>query len=187
MQKVVAGMTMSVDGYVNDRNGDTSRLYPNLDKIRELSIVKEAIETTGAVLMGRRSYEMANGDLTGYEFQTPIFVCTHHAPERVPKGQNENLKVIFIGEGIEMAVARARDAAGPKNVQVVGGVDVIQQLLQKGLVDELVIGLAPVLLGGGLRLFDRAEDAGIVLEQIEVIAAQGRTDVRFRVIGGGRL
>jgi dihydrofolate reductase len=187
MRKVVAGMTMSVDGYINDRNGDTRRLYPELDLIRELEIVKRSMLTTGAVLMGRRAYEMAQGDLTDYEYQTPIFVVTHRPPARGPKGENDRLKVAFVTDGVESGIVRARDAAGEKDVTIVGGVSTIQQALQAGLVDELAVGIAPVMLGGGTRFFDTTEDAGISLEQVEVIASAARTDIRFRIIGGARL
>jgi dihydrofolate reductase len=182
MHKVIAGMTISLDGYVNDHNGDVSRLYPPRDEIRELEVVKQAIAETGAVLMGRHAYEMAKGDLTGYEFQVPIFVLTHHPPERPPQGENDRLRVHFVDDRIEVAAARARDAAAPRDVMVVGGVDVIHQLLRAGLVDELVLGFAPVLLGGGLRLFGDMEDVGMGLEQLEVIVGRDRTDVRYRVL-----
>jgi dihydrofolate reductase len=84
-----------------------------------------------------------------------------------------------------MAVAQARDAAAGKDVTVVGGVSVVQQLLHRGLVDELVVGLASVVLGGGLRFFEGVNDAGLAIEQVEVISGQARTDVRYRVIGVG--
>src|SRR6266850_1208391 len=162
MGKVVAGMTMSLDGFVNDRNGDTSRLFPPRAKIRELEVVRRAMQKTGAVLMGRRAYEMAHGDFTSYELAMPIFVLTHHPPERAPelaaKGDNGELQLHFVSESPEMAVAQARDAAAGKDVTVVGGVSVVQQLLHRGLVDELVVGVASVVLGGGLRIFEGMND-----------------------------
>jgi dihydrofolate reductase len=185
MGKVVAGMTVSLDGFVNDRNGDTSRLFPPRPKIRELEVVKRAMDRTGAVLMGRRAYEMAHGDFTTFEYQVPIYVLTHQPPERVARGENDHLRFHFVSESPEMAVAQARDAAAGKDVTVVGGVSVVQQLLHRGLVDELVVGLASVVLGGGLRFFEGVNDAGLAIEQVEVISGQGRTDVRYRVIGVG--
>ena len=83
MAKVIIGMTMSLDGFVNDRNGDLGRLYPDLEALRRTEILQEAIRTTGAVVMGRHAYDMAKGDFTGYEFQVPIFVLTHHVPVKV--------------------------------------------------------------------------------------------------------
>src|SRR5690348_4755646 len=108
MGKVTIGMTMSVDGYVNDRHGGVGRLYPDLAALGETDFLKEEIRRTGAVVMGRQSYEMGQGDFTGYEFQVPIFVVTHTPPEQGPKGQNENLSVTFITDGIESAIAKAK-------------------------------------------------------------------------------
>jgi dihydrofolate reductase len=80
MARVIVGMTMSLDGFVSDRNGDVGRLYPDMEAMRQTEQLQEAIRSTGAVVMGRRSYEMGNGDFTGYELQVPIFVLTHQAP-----------------------------------------------------------------------------------------------------------
>src|SRR5260370_15537926 len=85
MGKVIVGATMSLDWFMNDRNGDVSRLYPDLQALRRTEMLQEEIQTTGAVVMGRRAYDMAEGDLTDYEFQVPIFVLTHHVPEQVAK------------------------------------------------------------------------------------------------------
>jgi len=112
MAKVIVGTTISLDGFINDRNGSVERLYPDLEALRKTEFLKEVIAYTGAVVMGRRAFDMANGDLTGYEFQVPIFVVTHHPPGAVVKGQNANLSVTFVTEGIEAAVRRAKKAAG---------------------------------------------------------------------------
>jgi dihydrofolate reductase len=87
MARVIVGMTMSLDGFVSDRNGEVGLLYLDMEAMRDSEVVQEAIRSTGAVVMGRRSYEMANGDFTGYEFQVPIFVLTHQAPAQVAKGE----------------------------------------------------------------------------------------------------
>src|SRR5262245_46153702 len=137
MGQVIVGMTMSLDGYINDQNGSVSRLYPDMYALRETEEMQEAMRTTGAVVMGRRTYDMANGDFTDYEFQTPIFVVTNHPPEKAAKGENENLKFIFVTDGIESAIAQAKAAAGDKNVVVVGGASTIQQIIKAGLADTL--------------------------------------------------
>ena len=85
MGNVIVGATMSLDGFMNDRHGDVSRLYPDLEVLRRTEMLQEEIRTTGAVVMGRRSYDMGEGDLTDYEYQVPIFVLTHHVPEKGPK------------------------------------------------------------------------------------------------------
>jgi dihydrofolate reductase len=181
MGKVLVGMTISLDGFVNDRNGDVSRLYPDLAALRQTEMLQEEIKTTGAVVMGRRAYNMAEGDFTGYEFQVPIFVLTHHIPEKVAKGENEKLSFTFVTDGIESAIEQAKAAAGEKYVAVIGGADTVQQCIEKGLLDEIQIGIVPILLGGGLRLFEHS-DKQIALERMRVIESSGRTDLRFRVI-----
>jgi dihydrofolate reductase len=181
MAKVVFGMTMSLDGYINDRKRSVARLYPDLGALRQTEMLRQAIRTTGAVLMGRRTYEMANGDFTGYEFQVPIFVVTHRPPREAARGENENLKFNFVSDGLEKAVARARTAAGQKNVTVVGGPDMLRQMLKAGLVDELEIGIMPVLLGGGKKLFEASTLGPIELEQVSVTAPLGATHIRYRI------
>src|SRR5437016_12213842 len=76
MGNVIIGATMSLDWFMNDRNGDVSRLYQDFEALRRTEMLQEEIRTTGAVVMGRRAYDMAEGDLTDYEYQVPIFVLT---------------------------------------------------------------------------------------------------------------
>ena len=183
MGKVTVGMTVSVDGFVNDRNGSVGSLYPDLAELGQTEFLQEEIRRTGAVVMGRRSYEMAQGDFTGYEFQVPIFVVTHRAPEKGPKGQNENLSVSFVTGGIESAIAKAKAAGGAKDVTVVGGANTIQQIIKAGLFDEIQLGIMPVLLGEGLPLFEQLAISEIKLEKIGIIeSVAGRTDLKFRVV-----
>jgi len=183
MGKIVVGMTVSLDGFVNDRHGSVDRLYPDFAEIAQSDIMREAIETTGAVVMGRRAYEMGGGDFTGYEFQVPIFVLTHHVPERVAAGENDRLRFTFVTDGVERAVAAAKTAAGEKDVTVVGGASTVRQCIAAGLADELHLDIMPVLLGGGLRLFEHLGGAPVELERIGVMeVASGRTALRFRVV-----
>jgi dihydrofolate reductase len=180
MAKVVVGMRTSVDGFVADPEGSSSRLYPDLGELRENPVVKEAIENTGSVILGRRSYDMAEGDLTGYEFQVPIFVLTHHPPNEPPKGQNERLSVTFVDESIESVVGRAKEAAGDRDVVVIGA-DVTQQALRAGVVDEIGVGIVPVLFGEGVRFLDHLDPGLVELERIRVTETAADTDIRFRV------
>ena len=137
---------------------------------------------TGAVVMGRRAYDMAQGDLTGYEYQVPIFVLTHRVPAKGPKGENEQLTVTFVSDGIESAIAKAKAAAGEKQVTVVGGAQTAQQCLRAGLVDEIHMGIVPVFLGEGLRFFEPGSVEQLELEQIRVFESPTRTDLWFRVV-----
>jgi dihydrofolate reductase len=122
MATVTAGMTVSLDGFVSDRRGSASRLYPDLADLRGTDYMNAAIEETGAVVMGRRTFEMADPDsyVGDYEFQVPISVVTHHPPAVAPR-QNEHLTFRFVTEGVESAIEQAKTAAGDKVVQVVGG------------------------------------------------------------------
>src|SRR5438552_16792273 len=121
MGKVIVGTTMSLDGFISDRYGNVGRLYPDLAALRNTEFLQESISNTGAVVMGRRAYDMAAGDLTGYEYQVPIFVLTHEPPEKTAKGQNERLRISFVSGSIESAIEKAKAAAGDKDVTVIGG------------------------------------------------------------------
>jgi dihydrofolate reductase len=175
-------MTVSIDGFVADQNGNAGRLYPDLAALRHTAYMKDAIGQTGAVLMGRRTFEMADADsyVGDYEFQVPIFVLTHHPPSIAPK-QDEHLTFTFVTDGVESAVAQAKAAARDKAVQVVGGVSIAQQLLGAGLVDELHVDIMPVFLGSGLRSFDGSGLEGVRLEKINVQEVGARTSLRFRM------
>jgi dihydrofolate reductase len=175
-------MTTSLDGFVADEGGSVERLYPDLSDLRGTPYMDNLIAETGAVLMGKRTFEMGDPDwyAGNYEFQVPIFVVTHRPPAKIPK-QDDRLTFTFVTEGVESAVAQARAAAGPRAVQVVGGVDTIRQLLSARLADELSIDVMPVFLGGGLRLFDGNDFRDLELEKIDVSEVGGRTSVRFRI------
>jgi dihydrofolate reductase len=181
MGKVVGGMTLSLDGYVNDPHGDVSRLYPDLGELGKTEMLQEEIRTTGAVVMGRHSYNMGDPDsfAENYEYQVPIFVLTHHIPEKKPK-ENKTLSVTFVTDDVESAIAQAKAASGDKNVIVLGA-STNQQCFNRGLCDELHIGIMPVLLGGGLRLFEHIDVAQITLEKVKIFESGARTDIWFRV------
>ncbi len=182
MAKVVGGMTHSLDGFVSDPHGDVSRLYPDLGELRNTEMLQEEIRATGAVVMGKHSYNMADPDsfADNYEFQVPIFVLTHHIPDKKPK-ETKPLTVTFVTDGVANAIAKAKAAAGNKNVMLIGA-STNQQCLNLGLCDELHIGIMPVLLGGGLRLFEHIDAAQITLEKIKVFQSGARTDIWLRVV-----
>ncbi len=182
ISKVILGMTVSLDGFINDRKGDVGILYADLAEMDETPQMLQAIHDTGAVVMGRRAYEMGNGDYTGYEFQVPIFVVTHDVPARAANGENDKLSFTFVTDGIASAVTQAQAAANGKDVVVVGGASVGQQLLRAGLVDELQIDIVPILLGQGVRLFENLEEQEIQLEKTRVDEVLARTQLQFRVI-----
>ncbi|MCP3027731.1 dihydrofolate reductase family protein [Halobacillus sp. A5] len=184
MAKVILGMTMSLDGYINDRKGSVSRLYQDLEELRESEVLQESIRNTGAVVMGRNAYDIADDpDLYAgnYEYQVPIFVLCGNQPQKHPK-ESDQLTFTFVTQGVETAIAQAREAAGDKDVTVIGGASTIQQCIKAGLADELEIDIMPVLLCGGLKLFDHIGESPIELEKVKVKEIGERTSMHFRVV-----
>jgi dihydrofolate reductase len=180
MARVHAGMAVSLDGFVADRNGSVERLSdPTV--LRDADYLNALIAETGAVVMGRRSFDMAEDPdwyVGNYEFQVPIFVLTHQPP--VAPKQDEQLTFTFVTDGVESAIAKAKAAARHNVVQVLGA-SVIQQVLRAGLVDELHVEVMPVLLGAGLRLFDGPGLERVSLTKIGVREVGAMTELRFRV------
>jgi dihydrofolate reductase len=180
MARVHAGMAVSLDGFVADRNGSVERISdPTV--LRDADYLNALIAETGAVVMGRRSFDMAEDPdwyVGNYEFQVPIFVLTHQPP--VAPKQDEQLTFTFVTDGVESAIAKAKAAARHNVVQVLGA-SVIQQVLRAGLVDELHVEVMPVLLGAGLRLFDGPGLERVSLTKIGVREVGAMTELRFRV------
>jgi dihydrofolate reductase len=184
MTRVIAGTTLSLDGFFEDGTGRAGPLYSDFDEHVRSDYMKALQTGTGAVVMGRRTFDGA-GDpdsyADDYEFQVPLFVVAHHPLEREPR-RNESLSVSFVTDGVVTAVTRAVAAAGDRYVQVVGGAVLIRQLLAAGLVDELWIDVMPVLLGSGRRLFDGLDTDAVVLEKARVLETGPRTTLAFRVV-----
>ena len=185
MGKVIAGMTLSLDGFINDSNGSVEKLYSDFSELHDAPTFQEMIKNTGAVIMGRHVYAMADPFLWAnddYEFQTPIFVLAHTPPAKYPKG-NDKLSFIFVTDGIERAISRAVRAAEDRDVQVIGGASTIQECLNAGLCDALQIDIMPVLLGRGLRLFENIDTDKIKLERIKTEETTStRTSLLLKVI-----
>lgn len=180
MTKVCLGMILSLDGYVNDRHGGMEKLYASFEPNE---VIEAAMANTGAVLMGRNSFDESpdpDAYADDYEFQVPLFVLTHRPPAKHPK-ENENLTITFVTDGIESAIQQAREAAGEKDVVVLGA-DVGQQLLKAKLADELQIAFAPVILGQGLRLFEHLKDHEIHLEKLRTIETAQQVEIWYRVL-----
>jgi dihydrofolate reductase len=183
--KVIVGATISLDGFINDQSGSVAALYPDLETWVETEMGKESIQTTGAVIMGRNTFNMSEDPdwfAGNYEYQAPIFVLTHHAPKKHPK-ETEQLTFTFVTDGLESAIRQAKEAAGEKDINIIGAASTTQQCLRAGLADELHVDIMPVLLGGGLRFFEHLEESQIHLERIKVVEMpSGRTHLRFRFI-----
>jgi dihydrofolate reductase len=153
-------------------------------------VLEESIDSPGAILMGRRMFGGGEGPWGddpwegwwGEEppFHKPVFVLTNHARE--PLTMKGGTTFTFVTEGIEAALEQAREAAGDRDVGIGGGASVAQQYLAAGLLDELQIHIAPVLLGGGVRLFENHGIEPVGLEVTRVIESPAVTHVRYRVV-----
>jgi dihydrofolate reductase len=172
---------ISLDGFIAglDDSMDWAFAYG-----KPTSLVDETMQRIGAILAGRRWYELAIERWDGVDgiyggaYEGDVFVLTHHPPE-----ESADQRIRFISDGIENAVATAQAAAGDKDVGIFGG-SLSRQCLRAGLLDEIVLHVAPVLLGGGVRLFGDEGSGRIELERISVGEAEQLTDLRFRVVKG---
>ncbi|MFW9888939.1 MAG: dihydrofolate reductase family protein [Candidatus Thorarchaeota archaeon] len=183
MGKVVLGMTMSVDGFVNDHNGSINKLYPDLKGLQDSKYLQDSIRNTGAVVMGKNAYAMAEDPdwfAGNYEYQVPIFVLCRTAPKKHPR-ETDKLTFTFVTDGVESAIMQAKTVAGKKDVTVIGGASTVQQLLRAGLVDELHVDIMPIILTNGLRFLEELGEKEIQLEKIRVIEVGSRTSIQFRV------
>jgi dihydrofolate reductase len=195
MSKLVAIMSMSLDGYVADRNDGVAEVFdwymtsgdvefqtggadPMTFNVSESSAahLRALWSELGAVLTGRRTFEVAHG-WGGNHAWGPAFVLAHHVPAGWPR---PNSTVHFVTDGLESAVRQAKSAAAGKSVGV-HGADTIRQLLNAGLLDEIHVDIAAVLLGSGVRLFDRLAGTPIVLGNATVIQGVGVTHLRYPV------
>lgn len=197
MSKLIGIMTMSLDGFVADRDGnvaDVMRWYmasgdtelqtggrdPMTLRMSDASATHFRALTAGlgAVLTGRRTFETADG-WGGQHAWGPAFVLTHRVPAGWPR---PNSTVTFVTDGLESAVRQAKAAAAAAGKSVgVHGADTIQQLLNAGLLDELQIDVAALLLGAGVRLFDHLTGAPAVLGTPTVVAGVGVTHLRYSI------
>jgi dihydrofolate reductase len=150
-------------------------------------IAEEILGNVGATIMGRNMFGGGPGPWgddpwRGYwgdnpPYHHPVFVLTRHPRE--PLEMEGGTTFHFVTDGIDSALEQARTAAGEQDVSIGGGANVVQQYLAAGLLDEMVISVVPVLLGGGARLFDNLGDAAPKLEQVQAIEAPGVTHIRY--------
>jgi dihydrofolate reductase len=195
MTVVATAITTSVDGFITGPNDGPERgLGEGGERLHywvfggpwtydeeptgkatgeDRAYLDEAMARVGAVVGGRGTYEAADHWGGSNPFGVPFFIVTHRADQQPDEG------FTFVS-GVEEAVGRAREAAGGKDVSVMGGADVIRQALAAGLVDELAITIAPVVLGAGKRLFD-GFDRSLDLEHVGVRRSPWATHITYRV------
>ncbi|WP_410660778.1 dihydrofolate reductase family protein [Amycolatopsis sp. lyj-112] len=196
MGKVITGATMSLDGYLAGpdesgfdllfqwyENGDTEipTASPDVPPLRlsaaSAALVEAEWGDTGALIVGRYLYDMTNAWGGRHPMDVTTVVLTHRRPEDRPDDEN----FVFVTDGIEAAVAKARELAGDKNVVVNGG-QMARQALEAGLLDEVGVDLAPVILGGGKTLFGELGATPVQFEgPTTVVEGTGVTHLRYRV------
>ena len=199
MTKVLAAITMSMDGYIagpNDRpgaglgdggeplhywmfgdpsaDGKAGRGPAEVDQ----AYIDALFSSGGAWIVGRTMHDLANGWGEDPGFGLPVFVVTHRDRETVVKGDTT---FTFVTGGLAEALRRAREAAGEKNVIVMGGAGVLRQCLDAGVVDELALTIAPILIGSGKRLFDGIGSPDLQFAPVAVIESPAATHIRYRV------
>lgn len=202
MGKVVFNMTMSLDGFVAGPNdspenglgeggdalfnwyfsGDTEVPISDGNMVLKVSsqsaeLLKESMSNYGAGVWGRKTFDIAQG-WGGHPPGSPAFIVTHTIPQEWIK---EGSLFTFVTDGVESAIRQAKQAAGDRDV-VVCTASILQQCLNLGLMDEIHVDVAPLLLGKGVRLFDHLDIKPIELESIRVVEAPGVTHLGFRVL-----
>jgi dihydrofolate reductase len=203
MGKVSTGLSMSLDGFIAGPNdgperplgdggerlfawyssGDTDYEMPGTEMVFKISpqsaeLLREAHSKIGTFVTGRRTFDITNGWGGRPPLGVPTFVVTHTVPQ---EWVYEGSPFTFVTGGVESAVEQARAVARDKNVAV-GAASIAQQCIRAGLLDEIHVDLVPVLLGGGVRLFEHLGTEPIGLESTRVIEAPGVTHLTFRVI-----
>jgi len=194
--KVTTGFSMSLDGFVAGPNEDVQHLFAWMTsgdtdytltigkKEQKLKIAAESVErlddainTIGALVAGRRLYELTNGWGGHHPVGAPVVVVTHRLP---PEWVKEEWPVTFVTDGLESAIEQAKVIAGGKTV-VVASATIVQQCLNAGLLDEIHIDLVPFLLGDGVRLFEHLKVAPVALEDPQVSIGTGVTHLTYRI------
>jgi dihydrofolate reductase len=142
-----------------------------------LPVVEEMMSEIGAMVSGRRTFDIADGWKNGHPVDVPNFVVTHEAPT----SGEWSPRVTFVTDGLDRALKLAQEAAGDRMVSVCAA-DVAQQVLRAGRLDEIRVSVTPVLLGSGVRLLDHLGPEPIALEQARVVVSDGVTHLRYRVV-----
>jgi dihydrofolate reductase len=192
MQRLIADMSMSLDGKIATPDDDISRLVrwffdgdtavaagaPFRVSEDSAELLREAMETVGAIIGGRRYFDLADGWGGRHPMGVPAFILTHEPPAGWP----QDSAIRFVTDGLESAVAKAREAAGDKDVAIATP-SIVRQTLEAGILDELQVNVVPVVLGEGLPFFDGIPEA-VELEGPDVVQGIGVTHLRYRVARG---
>jgi dihydrofolate reductase len=179
MGKVLWHTMMSLDGFVAGPNDEMGWVFDVDGGSGEAA--GEVLASAGALLVGRRTQDVEDRDQPGFyggRFRGPFFVLRHDPPADPPVVKGVTGR--FLDVGIEEGVAIAREAAGGGDVIVLGA-NVARQCLEAGLLDEIIVHVAPVLVGAGVRLFDRADGGPVRLEPVSTVVEGETTVLRYSV------
>jgi dihydrofolate reductase len=198
MTKIYTGASMSLDGYISGpeesgfdllfdwyNNGDVVVETAREDLTMKLTppsaeYFRHVMDTAGALVVGRRLFDITNGWEGRHPIDVPVFVVTHEPPTDW-KPREPDPPFTFVTEGVEAAIERAVAVAGEKAVCVNGGT-MARQALEAGLIDEIWVDLVPLLLGGGTPLFDQVKTGPVPLEgPISIVEGNAVTHLRYRV------
>jgi dihydrofolate reductase len=194
MSKVISAFTLSLDGFIAGPNDDVGTLFkwyssgevaiPSshagmVFKVAppSVEIIQAMLGTFGAIVTGRRDFDVSQAWGGESPLGVPIFIVTHHPPQ---EWLNKPSPFTFVTDGVESALEQAQKVAGDKPIAV-GGTTITRQVLEAGLLDEIHIELAHMLLGDGIRLFDHLNQS-VELECIKVIASKDVTHLKYRVV-----
>jgi dihydrofolate reductase len=182
VSQVVWHITMSLDGFIAGPEDSMEWAFRSFAASGPSRVADDVMNTTGAILAGRRWHDVATARYSGRRgiyggrWDGPVFVLTHDPPD-----DPEDPEITFLDGDLEEAVATAKQAAGGKNLEIFGA-DLAAQCLDAGLIDEIVVHVAPVLLGEGVRLYGVAgERRQVELERTELDESGQLTSLRFRV------
>lgn len=195
MATVVADMSMSLDGFIADRSDGVEHLFgwfdngdvpvPTADPrwtfhTSEASAahLRNMLSKVGALICGRRLFDVAQGWGGHHPTGVPVFVVTHTVPDGWPR---EDAPFTFVTDGVASAVAKAKDVAGDDRIVAVASANIAQQCLNAGLLDGISVSLVPVMLGEGIRFFDHLSGAPVELENPRVIEGTGVTHLYYQV------
>lgn len=190
MTKLIADMSMSLDGRIAKPDDDISRLHrwffdgdvevapgaPFKTSENTARLLRDALGSIGAIIGGRRYFDLADGWGGRHPMGVPVYILTHQPPADWPAAST----IHFVTDGLHSAVAQARAAAGGKDIGIATP-DVVRQCLDSGLLDEVSINLVPVVLGNGIPFFDGIARE-VTLDGPEVIQGKGVTHLRYRVL-----
>ena len=198
MSRTTCHMSISLDGFVAgpDQSADNPlglggmelhQWHLNAEHDVDVALTEELLTPAGAYVMGRNMFGPIRGEWEGDwrgwwgdepPYHAPVFVLTHH--EREPIEMQGGTTFYFVTTGLDDAYAQAREVAGDGTVDIAGGASAVRQGLAAGVIDELLLDIAPVLLGSGERIFDETT-AKVRLEVVEVLPSPKATHVRYRV------